>query len=136
MDNKLSNVWVPRDLIVRDSSNTKVTAKAGQKLFSFSISRQANRIKRARVRRCLVSVNGFVTVSRAVSLLFFLSRACLSCSASPSLSVSVCLEVAGGVLLLTGLSEQREGNHMGVRERENARAFERELFRGPRVSFL
>ena len=120
MDNKLSNVWVPRDLIVRDSSNTKVTAKAGQKLFSFSISRQANR-KRARVRRCLVSVNGFVTVSRGLVTLLSFARVCLSCSASPSLSVSVCLEVAGSVLLLTGLSEQREGNHMGVRERERPR---------------
>ena len=75
-------------------------------------------------------------VSRGLVTLLSFARVSLSCSASPSLSVSVCLEVAGGVLLLTGLSEQREGNHMGVRERENARAFERELFRGPRVSFL
>lgn len=57
-------------------------------------------------------------VSRSRYSSFF--RARVSCSASPSLSVSVCLEVAGSVLLLTGLSEQREGNHMGVRERSPA----------------
>lgn len=102
-------------MIVRDSSNTKVTAKAGQKLFSFSISRQANR-KRARVRRCFVSVNGFVTVSRGLVTLLSFARV----SRALRLPLSLCLEVAESVLLLTGLSEQREGNHMGVRERSPA----------------
>ena len=118
-------------MIVRDSSNTKVTAKAGQKLFSFSVSRQANR-KRARVRRCLVSVNGFVTVSRGLVTLLSFARVSLVLCVSLSLCVSVSRS-RGKCPASDGLKRTERGESHGS-ERERAPALLRELFRGIPVS--
>ena len=115
-------------MIVRDSSNTKVTAKAGQKLFSFSISRQANR-KRARVRRCFVSVNGFVTVSRGLVTLLSFARVSLVLCVSLSLCVSVSRS-RGKCPASDGLKRTERGESHGS-ERESARAFERVVPRYP-----
>jgi hypothetical protein len=113
MDNKLSNVWVPRDLIVRDASNTKkVTARAGL----FSVSRQVkNRKTRcvASVRRCVV--NGKVDCVSDSSLLLF--RVLVLC-----VSLSLCVSVSrsrGKCPASDGLKRAERGESHGS-ERERA----------------